>query len=158
MNILCVFWVDLLNYRLLIIYRLILVLSYFYMNILKYVLKVHEYFMCVLSLFAYLLNFRMLKICMNVIVCVIYAMNVGIYFLCWLLVLWQLVRKEALATCALDVGFQRSKQKCMHKYHLDMYLYCMTCFIVLYLCNFIMHVGLKSSWELMLCCYKMYRF
>jgi hypothetical protein len=25
------------------------------------------------------------------------------------------------------------------------------------LCNFIMHVGLKSSWELMLYCYKMYR-
>jgi hypothetical protein len=28
---------------------IILVLSYFCMNILKYVLKVHEYFMCVLS-------------------------------------------------------------------------------------------------------------
>jgi hypothetical protein len=153
MNILCVFWVDLLNYRLLIIYRLILVLSYFYMNILKYVLKVHEYFMCVLSLFAYLLNFRMLIICMNVIVCVIYAMNVGIYFLCWLLVLWQLVRR---GTCHMHTGCgvpEVKTEKCMHTYHLDMYLYCMTCFIVLYLCNFIMHVGLKSSWELMLCCY-----
>jgi hypothetical protein len=67
----------------------ILVLSYFCMNILKYVLKVHEYFMCVLSWFAYLLNYRLLIICMNVLVCVICAINVGIYFLYWLLVLWQ---------------------------------------------------------------------
>ena len=132
MNIVCVFWVDLLNYRLLIIYRLILVLSYFYMNILKYVLKVHEYFMCVLSLFAYLLNFRMLIICMNVIVCVIYAMNVGIYFLCWLLVLWQLVRKETLATCALDVGFQRSKQRNV-------------CINIIWICICI-------AWHVLLCC------
>jgi hypothetical protein len=38
-------------------------------------------------------------------------------------------------------------------------LYWMTCFCcaVFNLCNFVMHVGLKSSWELMLYCYKMYR-
>jgi hypothetical protein len=104
MNILCVF-----ELICLIIDCLILVLSY--MNILKYVLKVHEYFICVLSWFAYLLNLRMLIICMNVIVCVIYDINVGIYFLCWLLVLRQLMRREALATWALAVGFQRPKQR-----------------------------------------------
>ena len=66
----------------------ILVLSYFCMNTVTYVLKVHEYFMCVLSWFAYLLNYRLLIICMSVLVCVICAINVGIYFLYWLLVLW----------------------------------------------------------------------
>jgi hypothetical protein len=38
-------------------------------------------------------------------------------------------------------------------------LYWMTrfCCAVFNLCNFVMHVGLKSSWELTLYCYKMYR-
>ena len=51
-------------------------------------------------------------------------------------------------TCHMRTGCRDPEvktQKCMHKYHLDMYLYCITCFIVLYLCNFITHVGLKSS-------------
>ena len=158
MDILCVFWVDLLNYRLLIIIDcFILVLAWLFLH--EYVLKVHEYVMCVLSWFAYLLNFRMLIICMNVLVYVIYAINVGIYFLYWLLVLWQLNSAQR-GTCHMRTGCRGPEvktHKCMHKYHLDMYLYCMTCFIVLYLCNFIMHIGLKSSWELMLCCYKMCR-
>jgi len=94
----------------------ILVLSYFCMNIFKICFK-SAWIFCVF--WVDLLNYRLPKICMNVLACVICAINVGIYFLYWFL---------------------------------DMYLYCMTCFIVLYLCNFIMHVGLKSSWELMWCC------
>jgi hypothetical protein len=39
-------------------------------------------------------------------------------------------------TCHMRTGCRDPEvktQKCMHKYYLDMYLYCMTCFIVLYL-------------------------
>jgi hypothetical protein len=39
-------------------------------------------------------------------------------------------------TCHMRTGCgvpEVKTAKCMHKYHLDMYLYCMTCFIVLYL-------------------------
>ena len=77
------------------------------------------------------------------------------FFLFWPLVLWQWVRREAL------VGVQRSKHRdvCIGLSGCVLVLYWMTCFCcaVFNLCNFVMHVGLKSSWELMLYCYKMYR-
>jgi hypothetical protein len=73
---------------------------------------------------------------MNVLVCVMGAINVGIYFLFWLLVLWQQLHREALATCALAVGVQKSKHRnvCINIIWIYvLILYCMTCFIVLYL-------------------------
>ena len=44
-------------------------------------------------------------------------------------------------------GPEVKTQKCMHKYYLDMYfvLHDMFYCAVFNLCNFIMHVGLKSS-------------
>ena len=60
-------------------------------------------------------------------------------------------------------GPEVKTQKCMHKYYPDMYLilYCMTCFIVLYLIYVIYYAcrfeKLLRAYVVLLYCYKMYR-
>ena len=89
---------------------------------------------------------------MNVLVCVMGAINVCIYFVFdfWSYDNKCTERHAALATCALAVGVQKSKHRnvciniiwiCINFALHDMF-YC----AVFNLCNlFIMHVGLKSS-------------
>ena len=57
-------------------------------------------------------------------------------------------------------GPEVKTQKCMHKYYPDMYLilYCMTCFIVLYLIYVIYHAcRFEKLLRAYVDCYKMYR-
>ena len=57
-------------------------------------------------------------------------------------------------------GPEVKTQKCMHKYYPDMYLilYCMTCFIVLYLIYVIYYACLfEKLLRAYVDCYKMYR-
>ena len=73
-----------------------------------------------------MLDYRLLEICMNILVCVMGA--ICLHLLCVLTSGPMTISTQSGTGCG---GPEVKTQKCMHKYYPDMYLilYCMTCLL-----------------------------